>query len=163
MQESWAVVDDFPNYLVSNYGQVYNQKREGLVKPRFSPKGYAKVILSNEGYRQEFYIHQLVAQAFFGYFYEGLRIAHVNGDLQDNILSNLQVRRAEQEGDRDLWRQPWGRRILIVETGEIYRTARDCARHIGGDFGAIYACLRGERNRHMGYTFRYYDGGATLL
>jgi hypothetical protein len=50
-----------------------------------------------------------------------------------------------------------GSAVRIIETDEVFRTARDCANYIGGDYGSIYACLRGDRRSHMGFTFEYHE------
>lgn len=47
--------------------------------------------------------------------------------------------------------------VRIKETGKVYLSARKAAEAIGGDFATIFACLRGERRSHMGYTFEYVE------
>lgn len=160
MEEKWAEIEEYPNYLISNYGQIYSRRADRVLKPRLSHKGYLRAVLSEEGERREVYIHQIVAQTFFGSFRDGMRIKHVNGNLEDNRVSNLRVHNSnvpEYPSDRRLKRGPWGVKVRIVETGQIFRTVRDCAKHIGGDYGTIYACLRGDRRMHLGYTFEYVE------
>ena len=160
MEEKWAEVEGYPNYLVSNYGQVFSRNHNTLLRPRLSHKGYQRVVLSDGGKRTEIYIQVLVARAFFGDFRDGMRIKHVNGDLGDNRVDNLRVWNSnlpEHPADRVLKFGTWGKRVRIIETGQVFRTVRDCANHIGGDYGTIYACLRGERNIHLGYTFEYVE------
>lgn len=85
----------------------------------------------------------------------------VNGDITDNFVGNLRLRKAARRAILD--RAPisegrvWGKRVRVLETGAIYRTVRDCAAHIRGDHSTIYACLRGERKTHRGYTFEYWE------
>lgn len=50
---------------------------------------------------------------------------------------------------------PVPRKVRVVETGRVYVSARSCALDIGGEFGAVYACLRGVRKTHKGYSFEY--------
>lgn len=45
--------------------------------------------------------------------------------------------------------------VRLIETGEIYRSGRDAALHIDGDHSSIYACLKGRRSSHKGYSFEY--------
>ena len=47
--------------------------------------------------------------------------------------------------------------VKVKETGEVYRGVRRCADEIHGDFGTIYACLRGERKTHQGFTYEYVE------
>lgn len=157
MEVRWAVVDGFPNYEVSTLGEVYNTKFKRYVHPRKNPEGYLRVTLFHNGVGREKYIHVLVARAFFSDFRDNAQVTQVNGDKEDNRLENLRLRgntRPYLERER---RRPWGRRVKIVETGEVFRTVGDLARYIGGDYSKVYACLRGERNHHLGYTFEYYE------
>jgi hypothetical protein len=50
----------------------------------------------------------------------------------------------------------WGKKVRIVETGEVFRTVRDCASYINGDYSSIYAVLRGHRDSHRGFTYEYH-------
>lgn len=50
-----------------------------------------------------------------------------------------------------------GLKILVVELDEVFDSYGEAAKRIGGNKGAVYACLRGTGNRknHMGYTFKF--------
>jgi hypothetical protein len=132
-----------------------------ILRYRPDAKGYLRVSLSNEGIVRDHYVHQLVAKCFFGRFEEGEQMNWVNGDITDNFVGNLRLRKASRQAILD--RAPvrdsraWGKRVRIPETGAIYRTVRDCADHIRGDYSTIYACLRGDRKSHRGYTFEYWE------
>lgn len=64
MIEIWKYIIDYPNYQVSNLGNVKNIKTNKILKP-FSPVGeYLKVSLSKNGKAKQFFIHRLVATAF---------------------------------------------------------------------------------------------------
>ena len=161
MKEVWAEIPGFPNYAVSNFGFVVSLRYNTRLTPTPNGKGYMKVRLwSSEGQKQ-FYVHQLVAMAFFGDYRQGMRIKHVNGDKRDNATTNLRLRNGytsydsvPRRGER-IYR---GRHVQIVETGEVFQSARDAAEHIQGDYTSIYKVLRGQRESHMGYHFEYYDG-----
>jgi hypothetical protein len=157
MDEVWGEIDGFPNYVVSNYGEVVNIKFNRSLKPRSNSRGYSHVILFNEGIRKEFYIHQLVAYTFLGGFRTGMHVQHLDGNKKNNHVSNLRLR-----GRRftELEYEPIhvkGRRVRIVETGQVFLNAYTAARYINGHASNIYACLRGKYKTHMGYTFEYHD------
>ena len=157
MEEAWVAICGYPNYVVNNYGDVINVITDKKLRPTPTPDGYLKVALSNEDGVRFYYIHQLVAKAFFDSFREGVQVRHVNGDNNDNRTVNLVLRGGvKTTTDRELG-EGWGKRVQIVETGEVFRTVRDCARYIGGDYSGIYACLRGERKQHLGYSFEYFE------
>lgn len=159
MRENWVEIEGYPNYAVSNLGRVLNIQRDTILKARPNDEGYLRVSLSNNGLVRDFYVHRLVAAAFFtGYDPRG-QVFHFNEDKEDCSVDNIRMKKIPQLGDRLPFRnrRQTGRKVEVVETGDVYRTARDCARYIGGDYGSVYACLRGDRRSHMGYTFRYYD------
>lgn len=163
LDEVWMEIEGYPNYAINNYGDVVNIKTDKMLRQRPNDNGYLRVALSHEGQVQDFYIHQLVAYTFFAAFEPGDQIAWVNGDITDNRPSNLRLKRKSQMAILDgMPARPqrqgsWGKRVKILETGEIFRTVRECAKHIKGDYSSIYSCLRGERKKHRGFTFEYFD------
>jgi hypothetical protein len=159
MKEDWVAIEGYPNYAVSNYGRVLNIQRDTILKPRPNDEGYLRVSLSLGGVVRDQYVHRLVAAAFFTGYDPREQVFHYNGDKEENTVNNIRMKkRSRFEGGLAMrTRKQTGKRVEVVETGDVYRTARDCARYIGGDYGSVYACLRGDRRSHMGYTFRYYD------
>jgi hypothetical protein len=159
LEEKWAEVEGFPGYIVSNYGVIVSLKTDRQLIPRPNEDGYLRVALYVEGRRTDVYVHQIVAQAFFGDFRPGMHIRHVNGNLRNNQTRNLALKKLDPRERRANAGESWGRRVIIKETGQVFRTVRDCANYIGGNYGDVYKCLRGERKSHVGYSFAYYDGG----
>ncbi|QFG10214.1 homing endonuclease [Arthrobacter phage Egad] len=165
MSETWMEIEGFPSYAVSNYGRVVNVRTDQLLSPRPNSRGYLRVRLANEHHElREFYIHKLVSKAFWNFSYEDQTI-HYDGNIQNNHATNLRLRKRErmetgsrplQGGETEEYRRQWGQPIRIVETGEVFRTVRDCASYINGDYSSIYACLRGDRSTHRGYSFTYH-------
>lgn len=159
MNEEWVEVDGYPTYAVSSLGRVVNLTRDTLLKPRPNGAGYLRVTLVNEDGQKDHYIHRLVAQAFNAGYDPRSQVIHWNADHEDNRADNLRMKRRAPRRLASSNRQIIGRRVAVVETGDVFRTARDCANHIGGDYSSVYAVLRGERRTHRGYTFQYYEEG----
>jgi hypothetical protein len=159
LEEKWAEIEGWPDYLISNYGSVWSKRHERLLTLRPNDEGYLRVALYNDGARTDFYVERLVAMAFFNGFRPGMQVMHVNGDKTNNSTGNLHIRQGrEPRRVRHSRQEPWGQRVRIKETGEIFRTVRDCANYIGGDYSSIYACLRGQRRTHLGFSFEHYAG-----
>lgn len=165
-EEVWVEIDGYPNYAVSNKGRIVNQETDMILRERPNENGYMRVALYQNGWRRDHYVHQLVAFAFFGDFRLGEHLEWVNGDVSDNRPENLRTKKVKRELIReaahlraaaDEQYRPWGKRVRIVETGEVFRTVRDCANYINGDYSSIYRCLRNERASHMGFTFEYQE------
>lgn len=158
--EDWAEVEGFPNYAVSNLGEVHNIKFGREVRQRANGQGYFRVELSEKGAPKQFYVHQLVAQYFLEDWAPGVHVRHKDNDRSNNQASNLLLRTpriAEEYIPHRRGRPPRGRRVQIVETGEVFLSARETARHIGGDYSSIYRSIRQPWSAHKGYHFRYYE------
>ena len=55
--EEWHIIQDFPNYCVSNFGNVKNNKTNRIMKLSIK-SGYYQVSLANENYRKGFKVHR---------------------------------------------------------------------------------------------------------
>lgn len=64
MEEEWRSIPEFPNYEISNYGQVYNRRFQRLMRVSQSNHGHTKVTLQNGRGRFTRSVAQLVAEAF---------------------------------------------------------------------------------------------------
>lgn len=91
MKEEWKVVSDFPNYEVSNLGNVRNRKTGVTRKLVTHPLGYTQLTLRKDGKQHCAKVHRLVAMAFIGHAPKHLpEINHINGDKSDNRANNLE-------------------------------------------------------------------------
>ncbi len=157
IHEEWRPINEYPNYAISNLGRVRNVKTGKLLRPVVGHWGYVQVTLFNEFGSKNKKIHRLVLEAFSNNS-EDLEINHINGNKQDNALSNLEwctksenIAHAYKQG---LKHAPHRKRVMIVETGEIFDSLTDCARCIEGSHENISRCLSGRLNKHKGYHFK---------
>lgn len=167
MEETWAEILDWPDYIISNLGRVYSVRNDIMLKPgRTSGKKntYLQIILCKHGVKRSIYVHVLVAEAFVPGWFEGAEVNHKNGIKSDNNERNLEwetgsynIRHAFSYGLKKP-SGPWAiRRVRVIETSEIFENASDCAKYIGGQRSHVSACLRGTLPNHLGYTFEYVD------
>ena len=61
--EQYKIIKDFPNYSVSNFGNVKNNKTGRVLKLKIS-NGYYQISLYNNGNQYTKNIHKLVAEYF---------------------------------------------------------------------------------------------------
>lgn len=96
--EEWRTIEGFPNYAVSNMGQI---KKIGLakgshkqigdkIKPYKVGGGYYAVRLSNKSGRKMFKMHRLVLTAFVGKPKKNEQGNHKTGIKSDNCIDNLE-------------------------------------------------------------------------
>ncbi len=87
-QEIYKIIKDYPNYSVSNLGNVKNNKTNRILKLTDN-NGYLKVGLMKNKIRKNMRVHRLVGQAFIPNPNGKLCIDHISGDTADNNVNNL--------------------------------------------------------------------------
>lgn len=157
-EEVWAPIKGFPDYAVSNLGNVKSLRFDKLLTPRPNSYGNLRVVLYRDKEAHDVYVSRLVAAAFTTGFIPLVRVRHHDEDKSNNYVNNL---RFAGKGLGQLVKEhpkPVHRRIRIVETQQVFRTVESLARHLGGnDTSSIYRVLRGERRSHKGYTFEFVE------
>ena len=159
IEEQWAAIEGYPDYAVSNLGNVRSLRSDRILKPRENSYGHQRVVLYKDREPHDFYVHHLVAAAFLVEYKPGMSVHHGNAPKNINDVYNLRFKQGQRMGQLVKNPAPPGRirRILVVETGMIFATVLDCANYIGGHPSSIYRVLREERPSHLGYTFRYVE------
>lgn len=90
VEEVFVEIPGFPNYAVSNYGSVVNVKTDRDIATT-ETRGKLMVKLYSDGKPKRFFIHRLVAQAFFVDYDEDVHVYHVSDDKHDNCVTNLHL------------------------------------------------------------------------
>lgn len=95
MNEIWKVVEDYPDYMISDFGRVkkLNYRKSGkdkILKPLKDRYGYLTVNLYKNKKMKHRTIHRLVAQAFIPNPDEKPQVNHIDGDKQNNNRLNLE-------------------------------------------------------------------------
>lgn len=84
--EEWKSINDYPQYLISNYGNVKN-KKERLMKPMSNGNGYTFIRFGRGS--KKYYIHRLVGTHFLPNWRNCKEIDHINRNRNDNRFFNL--------------------------------------------------------------------------
>lgn len=115
--EIWKDIDGYEGYYqVSNYGNVRSLTRivtkcDGsslLVKGRIMSLGHGKnnlylcVSLSKNCSHKHVIVHRIVAAAFIGDIPDSFEINHIDGNVQNNHVSNLEIVTHQQNIDHSV-------------------------------------------------------------
>lgn len=95
----WRICPDFPDYEVSNYGDIRRCKvctrnrqsfKGKVLKPKIGKKGYYQYTLSKDKKFHYLTAHKLVAITYIGLLLnKDFMIAHLDGNKSNNFVGNL--------------------------------------------------------------------------
>ncbi|MFH0756565.1 MAG: HNH endonuclease [Bacteroidota bacterium] len=85
--ERWNEIDGHPGYWVSDLGQVKHGEKI-LSLRNVTRSGKYKAV---RAHGVEMYVHRLVAGAFIGSIAASYQVNHLDGNPENNELSNLEI------------------------------------------------------------------------
>lgn len=143
--EHYITIEGYPNYEISNLGNVKN-KKTGVVRKLTNRRGYLKVRLDN---RDES-VHRLVAGTFFDCpDFANLQVNHIDGNKTNNFLGNLEIvtpsENVKHAFKKGLKRPSGGcpsKAIYDETTNVTYSSIKECAKHIPGTRAGIVYSLK---------------------
>lgn len=86
--EIFKTIEEFPNYMVSNFGNVKRVNSDSILKTKYK-KGYYAINLYNQKQYTRF-IHRLVAKTFIDNHNNYDQVNHIDGNKSNNHISNLE-------------------------------------------------------------------------
>lgn len=87
----WVPILGYPNYIISNIGEIQNIRTKRILKPALNPRGYYEVSLWKNNRGSTVQIHQLVYISFSGdNSLQGYVINHKDGNKKNNDYLNLE-------------------------------------------------------------------------
>uniref|UniRef100_A0A6C0EQA4 HNH nuclease domain-containing protein n=1 Tax=viral metagenome TaxID=1070528 RepID=A0A6C0EQA4_9ZZZZ len=87
--EEWKIINEYPNYYVSNLGNIKNIKTGKILHPTIK-SGYYNIVLTNNKKKKSFKVHRLVAIAFLNNFENKTDVNHKDKNKLNNNLHNLE-------------------------------------------------------------------------
>ena len=87
--ERWQKIDGYPNYSVSTFGRVRNDKFNRILKPGTDKDGYYVVVLCNSGMKKTMKFHRIVANTFIENPEKKPCVDHIDNNRTNNNIKNL--------------------------------------------------------------------------
>jgi hypothetical protein len=89
MMEEWQTIKEFPNYDISNFGNIMNNKTGKSLKLSIK-SGYYNISLTNNNIHKTFKVHRLVALAFIENPENKSEVNHKDKNKLNNHFTNLE-------------------------------------------------------------------------
>ena len=173
LEKKCVTINNYPEYKVSEDGRVFGKYKE--LKHDITHDGYHRVTLYKDSKPTHIGVHRLVAENFIPNPYNKSTVNHIDGDKNNNDRSNLEwCTRSENsqhaydhglnrchftDQDRrdgiEKWVKQSSKPVRILETGQVYSSASECARQNNMDSGNIASCCNGNRKTHHGFHFEW--------
>ena len=176
--EIWKNIEGYEGiYKVSNKGRVkllnYRYVGSERILKAVRNKGYLRIGLTKNDKRNYFLIHRLVAEAFldksnFKYCededlskidLDKLQVNHKNEIKTDNRVENLEWCTSKYNsnyGNRTKrLAHTKGKKVLCIETGNVYYSTGDASRKTGILQGSICQVCNGKLKSAGGYHWEY--------
>lgn len=96
MQEEWRIIENFPNYMISNIGRIkslnyHRTGKEQILKQNINGRGYYYVNISSNNKYNNLLIHREVGKAFLkNDDINKTDINHKDGNKLNNNVDNLE-------------------------------------------------------------------------
>lgn len=98
--EKWVEIEEYPSYSVSNYGRVWDWRKDCAVSYLDERNGFKIFTFYKNQKRDRVALHRLVAALFLPDYDPLYSVVHKNGDKHDNRSSNLKMGTKKTKGGR---------------------------------------------------------------
>jgi len=173
--EEWKCIEGTNGMIqISNEGRVRSLLRgnPNVLKSTATTKGYHKVRVTLNRGKRSYVVHREVAKAFIPNPDNLPQVNHIDGNKDNNAVSNLEWMTNQQNArhavDNGLWDKSINRfkernktkmkRIIATKDGEVMEFNSICAPQDYFDSRHITDVLKGKRQHVKGWSFAYKGG-----
>lgn len=144
-------------YAIEEDGRVWSYLTNKYLKQQEDKDGYLVVKLrdyKNGTYVTKF-IHRLIAEAYMPNPNNKETVDHIDGNKQNNKISNLQWASRYEQTQNINWQKKMRKPVICIETGKFYSGITQVHNELGLNLGHLSECVHGKRNICGGYHWRY--------
>lgn len=165
-QEIWKDIEGFPNYKVSNLGNIKSFTKKGCgnnLIPQPIRKGYLQVLLYKNGKPYPKKVHRLVAITFISNKDKLPQVNHIDGDKTNNCVNNLewcdnsynQIHAYKNGLEKPRFQRRVEQYDLNNNFIKTFDYIKDAEQSLNIDGSSISACCRNKRKTAGGYIWKY--------
>jgi hypothetical protein len=172
--EEWRKIDEFPNYSVSNFGNVMNIKTNKLLKLNVKC-GYQIVSLVNDVSKKNFRVHRLVATLFIKNPENKPEVNHKDKNkLNNNVINlewNTRLENCQHRSIGLIYKSNKNKPILrlskdnneiieqynSIEDAGIWAFENNLTSNLHNGRNSIGNCVNGLSNSAYGYKWKYIE------
>lgn len=144
-------------YAITMTGRVWSYRNKKFLKPGNNGKGYLFVNLCKDDSSKSFYLHRLVAETYLPNPDNKPQVGHIDDNPKNNCWDNLYWTSCLNNinyGKRAKSAKG-AKKVICVETGQIFRTLNEAAEEMNLDQGNISRVCNGKAKTTGGYTFEF--------
>ena len=161
--EEYITIIEFPNYQVSNFGNIKNIKKNVLMSTYLKKNGYTVVKLSKEGKAFECKVHRLVATAFIDNPNNLPFVNHKDEIKSNNYFDNLEwcdsiynnnygTRSKRQSEKMKVSVKQYSLNNVFIQE---YPSVKEAGENTNNNPDNISNCLSGRTKTSGGYIWQY--------
>ena len=159
MKEIWKEIKDYEGlYWISNQGHVKNRHGR-ILKPDYSNKGYACVILCKNGKNKQRRVHILVAETFIPNPLNLPEVNHKDENKANNCVDNLEWCTHQENMKAYFKKHPNHscnqQAVYCFDLDEEFASASEAAVHTGACRTSIIKACRGQLHQAGGKWWCY--------
>jgi len=147
--ECWKIIEDYPNYMVSDQGRIMNIKRGKCLRPFPNTDGYLVLSLTKDKKQRQFRVNRLVALAFVPNPDNLPEVNHDDEDKLNNFASNFTWMTKQQNSEYSkaiscVFIDPDGNKVEVYNINKF-------SRENGLRGSSMHAVAKGKYNSHKGW------------
>lgn len=162
--EKWKPICGVEHYEVSNYGNVRSNRSGVVLKQATGKDGYKRISIKQNGITKTFLVHRLVGKSFLPNDDNLPEINHKDENKGNNHYENLEWCTARYNSNYGTCKErmtkkkqeQMGKKVLCVETNEVFPSLCECARELGIDASNICKVLKGKAKSANKMHFEYW-------